>query len=433
MPDWKAILNGSTVCGGDCADLDVDACLTSPPDGTGVPGLRTTDQAYPQRDGVDHFSDWYEPRILTFQATVGGAGCGCSGGARANARSLMRAWSRQCEDVELVLSTGCEVSDFPNLLPNGEFDEGITGWAGDNLTLAHETTVTHNPPGSLSATLDTSADGVAQYLDLIPVEAGLNYTFTGWGRSATSTLGWQLGLVWLDEDETPIGSMQNGGSTAITAAGWTQLDTVPARAPFGAVSAQLVIQSTIASGTPIMGDVYYFDTLALTEATTETVGPYGVIGRPRVATLQWRKGKFLVADSVLRFDSIDHRLYLLDADGTPGSGAQCVTSLAGSAVVPDVGDLCSPAIFTNDGAFANAMQITQAGGNFTGVGGDLLDTDVLVLDTSTGTATLNGVDVSNQIIGDPFLTVEPGETLTITGGADGGEVEVCFRPAVISA
>lgn len=53
----------------------------------------------------------------------------------------------------------------------------------------------------------------------------------------------------------------------------------------------------------------------------EIVGPFGVKGRPRVADVQWRQiGDASFAELTLRFDSIDHRLYVLDDCGTPGSG-----------------------------------------------------------------------------------------------------------------
>lgn len=172
MPEWKANLDGPSICGGDCAGDDaVVACLALPPDGLGVPPLRTEDQVYPQRDGVDQFSDWYEPRIVTLTATIGDNSCGCEGDARFNARYLMEAWSRKCDDTELVLFTDC--SD------------------------------------------------------------------------------------------------------------------------------------------PAQG--------------SEVNGPFGVIGRPRAASLAWRRGKAKIADAILRFDARDHRLYLLDEDGTPGSGAVCAS------------------------------------------------------------------------------------------------------------
>lgn len=152
----------------------IKGCLTKPPDGLGVPGLRVEDQSYPQRDGAAQFSDWYEPRIITLEdVSIAGDGCAdCT--AREKAAALMRAWSRHCGQTEMVIWTDCE-------------------------------------PG-LSA-----------------------------------------------EDR------------AIT-------------------------------------------------------GPFGVVGRPRVAQLAWTGQGSDSATALLRFDSVDHRLYILDRAGTPGSGRQCAVT-----------------------------------------------------------------------------------------------------------
>lgn len=77
--------------------------LGKPPKGLGVPGLRTEDAIYPQRDGTQHFDDWYESRIITLEeVTIGGDGCDCHS-AREAARILMEEWSRKCGETELVI------------------------------------------------------------------------------------------------------------------------------------------------------------------------------------------------------------------------------------------------------------------------------------------------------------------------------------------
>jgi hypothetical protein len=53
-------------------------CLLLPPDGLGVPSVRSGDVAFAQRDGVEQFGDYYEPRQLTFQVIVKNDACpGC--------------------------------------------------------------------------------------------------------------------------------------------------------------------------------------------------------------------------------------------------------------------------------------------------------------------------------------------------------------------
>jgi hypothetical protein len=54
-------------------------CLTVPPEGMGVPPVRNGDVAFAQRDGVVQFGDYYEPRQLTFRASICNEGCpGCN-------------------------------------------------------------------------------------------------------------------------------------------------------------------------------------------------------------------------------------------------------------------------------------------------------------------------------------------------------------------
>ena len=50
-------------------------CLVEPPDGLGVPPVRSGDVAFAQRDGVVQFADYYEPRQITLQVIVKNDGC----------------------------------------------------------------------------------------------------------------------------------------------------------------------------------------------------------------------------------------------------------------------------------------------------------------------------------------------------------------------
>lgn len=68
-------------------------------------------------------------------------------------------------------------------------------------------------------------------------------------------------------------------------------------------------------------------------------GPFGVLGRPRVSSYSWTRQGYAVM--LLRFDAADHRMYVLDADGTPGSGEKCVS------LTPDTESVgaCAPFCF----------------------------------------------------------------------------------------
>lgn len=114
VAEWTVTLDGVTLT---CADEvpcpattgTVLGFLTATPDGTGLPPIRTEDTPYLQRDGVRHFSDWYEPRILTFQGTICPDPVDCEDcpSVAKKRNQLVRAWRRRCEDTELVLFPPC--------------------------------------------------------------------------------------------------------------------------------------------------------------------------------------------------------------------------------------------------------------------------------------------------------------------------------------
>jgi hypothetical protein len=82
-------------------------CLLLPPAGLGVPGVRSGDVAFAQRDGVVQFADYYEPRILTFQVIVQNDGCPGCPTARQKVSRLTQEWSRNCSGATLVIFTDC--------------------------------------------------------------------------------------------------------------------------------------------------------------------------------------------------------------------------------------------------------------------------------------------------------------------------------------
>jgi hypothetical protein len=117
---WGISLNNVYISGGSDASVNLGpacpeqinvGCLTSPPDGMGIPARRTEDVTFAQRDGVRHYSDWYEHRVITLEKVIvcddgcGGFNSSCS--ARQKVRDLMSAWSRDCCDTEIVVYTPC--------------------------------------------------------------------------------------------------------------------------------------------------------------------------------------------------------------------------------------------------------------------------------------------------------------------------------------
>lgn len=306
---WMVELDGVLLSG--AIDIDGVGTLSSPPDGLGLPGLRTEDIEYFQRDGSEHFSDWYEPRILTMdEVTVDEDDCEDCPSARARAREIMQAWKRRCDDVELVIFTDC----------NGQ-----------------------------------------------------------------------------DEDRS-------------------------------------------------------------------LVGPFGMIGRPRVATISWLGQGTHIGQMLLRFDGVDHRLYILDEDGTPGSGGSCVTvsppinlfcrqydrcyepdgmcydvdqSTPGSGPQDAEvdGTLCAYPTITLEGNLTNPRIENATTGQFIEYNGLVVAGSPVIIDTSNGTATENGSPRTDRLSGSTRFRLDVGtNTISIrSAGIDDGEATICWRPAVESA
>lgn len=326
MSEWRAVLNGVGIGSAVYGDL---ACLTLPPDGLGVPDLRTEDQTYPQRDGVEHFSDWYAARLVTLTALLGGE-CGCSGDTRANARTIENAWRRQCDDVEMVLWSDCPASDPVNMVPNPSFDENTAGWEFPghlDSEFVRDTSVYHSAPASLKFTnaLGPGDVGLTVTSSQFPVIGGHDIGGSVFIRAAGTPRRFQYGYSFFDSSGSDIGDYLVGAPVYDSASQWTEVSfymTVPDAAVAATVTAILATPPTLGAD-----EVHYFDDFSMRDLTVgdSINGPFGVVGRPRIATKTWRQGKSKIADMTLRFDSTDERLYILDADGTPGSGAVCAT------------------------------------------------------------------------------------------------------------
>ena len=324
---WTAVLNGTTLIGGDDAPSGIDAatvmgCLQVPPDGLGVPGLRVEDVIYPQRDGAKHFNDWYEPRIVTLaDVMVCPDDCPKCPSARAKTQALSMAWSRYCDDTELVIFTDC-----------------------------------HDPDAAV----------------------------TGTDRAL--------------------------------------------------------------------------------------IGPYGIIGRPRVASKQWLQGKTGCASMLFRFDAVDHRMYVLDPSGEPGSGEQCVeltpainascrtyprcydsicspgvsgmsytessaVTGTGPQTTDNYGTLCAQPTIVLTGSLTSPTVTNTTTGQSVTYTGVINPGDTITIDTDTGTAVdQDGIPRSYLLTGDTRLFLDAGENiirLTSQGGGDTGTASVCYRPSVL--
>lgn len=301
--------------------------LTANPD-TGLPALRTEDVTYAQRDGVRHFNDWYEPRIITLVGVVGpDVPEDCVAGecttVREQVLALLQAWKRTCCDTELVAYPPCY--EGPDGFGEGGFGEGPFGDPVDN-------------------------------------------TLTG---------------------------------------------------------------------------------------------PYGIVGRPRVAQAKPRFNNEHIYDVLLRFDAVDQRVYLLDGCGTPGY-ERCTNiypeNNAGYVCLSD-GELCSPVCATEHVGPVVDPTVVEVGGTETvyptvtlwpNLTNPIVENVTtleyitfagtvtgfpVIINTEDMTATQNGESVTHLLAGSLSFTMSPGEfsvRLLTTSDTDTGHMSLCVRDTLVS-
>lgn len=214
------------------------------------------------------------------------------------------------------------------------------------------------------------------------------------------------------------------------------------------------------------------------EVDRSLTGPFGVIGRPRAMVDTTPRSASGCRQATLRFDAVDHRLYILDECGTPGSGEVCADLEPG---LPPLGELCIDATnglcFTSgpDGGqicFTAPPDESPSGGEtvpidnigtecacptitLTGMltnpavenvtTGARIDYDAvieegqtIIINTADGTATTDtGADRTSFLSGDTTGFCLPSGVnqvrLLSFGAGDNGTAEVCIRPSVLVA
>lgn len=313
--DWAISLNGAILtsgCNEDefCAEhvLLVDG-LNDTPEGLGLPGIRTEDVTYYQRDGRKMFSDWYEGRTLTFTATIGpGTGdCPDCVEDRSPVLELAQAWKRSMVNQELVIYPPCDVvhsaaNAYPPTVDGGTLERTNlataprgTRWAtgvnelgpfnthtGGDYTLEETDGPTSDLVGFARKT-GTVATVVGSYIRLstddvssaaavtpgngTPVTASTDYTVSLWMRSSDA-VDHQIRVRYYDAAGTSLGTdlLTIGSVAADTWARGSDTFTTPVgatNAEFMALTTGTVNgQTTDVAGllleeTAVLGD--YFD------------------------------------------------------------------------------------------------------------------------------------------------------------------------------
>lgn len=561
MTAYGIKLNGVYISGGatdvnlnnpDCIEQIVTAgCMTQNPQGLGLPNLRVEDITFTQRDGVKHFSDWYEPRTITIdKVMICPDSCGGEDGCtvRERVQQLIQAWKRTCCDTELVVYTDCSAevyNDYPavdpslevlrtNLVrdPSAQADPTVDWTTDTNSTVTRSTVEawvgTASIRNEVTAAGANSSFGSPTGVDGYAVEELVNYIASAYVMvDPLVTADATIALTWFDDTGAAVGSATTSAPVAVTGT-WDRI-SVTAAAPATAVFARMEINF---AGTFAGGELFYADGFLLETGTTlqdwfdgstentddfvvgglkidnswggtadaseslqtintyaagrnlELNGPFGVIGRPRVAALNWRGKGSHCAEVLLRFDAVDHRMYVLDACGTPGfqhclqitpgveslvacygvdgtmcytgsigagadSGSVCYSQVAEGSISPEIPDINIGGTekvfptFTLYPNMSNPRIVNVLTGEYIAYSGLVTDHPVTI-NTEDGTAYSNGESMTHRLSGNIFMELYPGNyslRLFQTGdypedpdaANDLGYMQVCWRDTVVMA
>lgn len=572
MTAWGVRLGDAYISGGssdtnldnvscDNSELTVVGCMTSVPQGLGIPGKRTQDVTYFERDGVRHFNDLYEPRIITIsKVMVCGSNCdgspSCS--AREKLRDLLLEWRRSCCDIELVLYTDCngEFVEGPpilgqqlirkNLIRNPSFEEDTQFWTvpSDSFCRTYDRCYTEDAgttwcysnaiDGSFTESLETDGGWVGNNYfrltcDIVPTMPGIGFTYAPPfdvneidivpGVTYTSSAYLRASdsmdvvgqILWFDNIGTLLGV--TSGSAIDVGNDWTRVD-VAGSAPENADHAYAqwatteVSDWTVGDTIDIDGALFeaseelldYFDgdtpdidapvtpqvgdrietnlwsgnenlsiSLQSSQVYEENIdrslyGPVGVVGRPRVAEVNWVGRGTTCAEVLLRFDGTDQNMYVLDECGTPGY-QQCRTVTPGLVQTCRSYDRCYSGegrCYSNDSSFSLILPVTlpvrgtervfplivlypglsyptvenMNSGEFVKFN-DVVSVEPIQIDTKNGIATGvdSGASYTHLLGGSIFMSMIPGDTqfrMYSNASDDSGYAAICWRDAVVS-
>jgi len=216
------------------------------------------------------------------------------------------------------------------------------------------------------------------------------------------------------------------------------------------------------------GETYFGGIDSMNSPERAIDGPFGFIGRPRVAAKTWLPSGCCVM--TLRFDCVDERIFVLDQCGTPGA-SDCVEIFPGNdsfctdfpvcfvnedeepvgmcfdnvspgsnPVAPtDLnvgGTQCADLTITLYGPLTNPKLEDLVTEQFITYSGIIPDGYSVVIDTRDMTAEQGTTDVTFRIGGTGSFNLLPGDhqlRLLTQNGEDEGHAEVCSRPVVLTA
>jgi hypothetical protein len=445
---------GIALSGGDPIDPFLESvivgCLLLPPDGLGVPPVRSGDVAFAQRDGVQQFGDYYEPRQLTFEVSVCNDGCpGCPTG-RQKVKRLTTEWSRSCASATLVL--------FPDCYDPGATEEEKT-YLGAYLVTGRprvaELTWMRSNRGCARLTLRFDAQDARLILaDTSPGPgnwSGTHVASAGAGAGAGGNIAQDYrhdDVVWNTQDAVAqqstltFGAPDGGSYRSISI-------TTP-----NTVSPMSVgVGGTATNGIPVTaGNDYSFawwarqnpvgGVLTRVDAAWWNAGG-GLIstttGAGMAATSDWsRFTQSHTAPALAAFMQPILRWSGIALAGQELATAQLWINEGAAATGPEtvevVGDLCAFPVFRLSGPLTGPIQVFYGPFSFT-YDEDIAAGELVTVDTRWGRASGSGGDLTQNLLGTYDFPLSPGvHDFSFTTGdpADTGSVQIEWENAVIS-
>lgn len=451
-PDLQDQEQGISLSGGDAIDPWLPTVplgfLTLPPEGLGVPPIRSGDVAFAQRDGVVQFADYYEPRVLTFEVDIPNDGCpGCPSARQAVSR-LTQEWSRNCTGASLVLFTDCHDPDATDAekvylgpyLVRGRPRVAEVTWrrsdiggasvllrfdAADARLILMNSTI----PGAIwdslnTQTIDADEQNLAPDADL----SGLTMTLNG----ATVS----------DEHETSGGPNDGPYFSRLIVAPNTTSPMTMALSPTGTgaipinpgdvLSIAWWVRKEPGGGpTPRVDYTWYNAAGAVISSASGAAQPAG-------ATWARVMQQGIVAPALAEFVQFRLSWSGIALAGQSLEQAQPWINLGATSTAPEtveiVGTLCAYPIITLFPTMTAPIVVTYGNHTFTYTE-NVPPGTVIDIDTRYGRASDGFVDVTDNLTGDFMSPLEPGihEVSVQTGNvADSGFVNIQWENAVVS-
>jgi hypothetical protein len=437
---------GIALSGGEPVDehlpSQIVGCLLLPPDGLGVPAVRSGDVAFAQRDGVQQFGDYYEPRQLTFEVSVCNDGCPGCPSARQMVKRLTKEWSRSCVSASLALLPDCYQPDATEeektylgpYLVTGRPRVADLEWMRSNRGCAR-LTLRFDADDARLILLDTS---------------GFNWSAThtvtvGAGAAAGGNIAQDYrhdSVVWdtqdavADQSTLTFGAPDGGSYRSVHVT--TPNTVVAVRGTNGIqvtagndYSFAWWAQQNPAGGVQTRVDVAWFTAAGALISTSA--------GADAAVTVEWTQftqthtAPALAAfmQPILRWSGIALAPQTLDtAQLWINEGAEA----GGPATVEVVGDLCAFPVFRLDGPLTGPVRIFYGPFSFT-YDDDVSAIEQVTVDTRWGRASMIGADVTQNLLGAYDFPLSPGVwefSFTTGDPADTGSVQIEWENAVIS-